>query len=60
MLYIDEATEAARKLAEVVTEVDTKQSDFKSGNYKTMADTLKNPPMTGVPNMGTTRIPKVK
>jgi len=27
----------------VVQEVDTKQSDFKAGNYKTMAQTLKNP-----------------
>src|SRR2546429_9807712 len=27
----------------VVQEVDTKQSDFKSGNYKTVTETLKNP-----------------
>ena len=29
--------------SEVLTEVDTKQSDFKTGTYKTMAETLQNP-----------------
>ena len=29
--------------SKVILEVDTKQSDFKSGNYKTVAETLKNP-----------------
>ena len=29
--------------SKVILEVDTKQSDFKSGNYKTVTETLKNP-----------------
>src|SRR6267143_695427 len=32
-----------RDRTKVILEVDTKQSDFKSGNYKTVQETLKNP-----------------